>query len=77
VIDGFTGDQRFFIGFGQIWRSANRPESLRVRLRTDPHSPEHFRCDVPVSNFPPFYEAFGIKSGDAMYRSAEDRVEVW
>jgi len=77
VIDGFTGDQRFFIGFGQIWRSANRPESLRVRLRTDPHSPEHFRCNVPTSNLSQFYEAFGIKQGDAMYREPSDRVEVW
>jgi putative endopeptidase len=77
VIDGFTGDQRFFIGFAQVWRGSNFPQSLRVRLRTDPHSPEHFRCNVPVSNLIAFYEAFGIKEGDAMYRPSQDRVEVW
>ena len=77
VIDSFTGDQRFFIGFAQVWRGSNSPQSLRVRLRTDPHSPEHFRCNVPVSNLTAFYEAFGIKQGDSMYRPPQDRVEVW
>jgi predicted metalloendopeptidase len=77
TIDGFTGDQRVFIGFAQIWRSNNSPQNLRVRLRTDPHSPEHFRCNVPVSNLTAFYEAFGIKEGNPMYRPPQDRVEVW
>ena len=77
VIDGLTGDQRFFMGFAQIWRGSNRPQSLRVRLRTDPHSPEHFRCNIPVSNFGKWYDALGIKPGDPMYRDPADRVEVW
>jgi putative endopeptidase len=77
MIDGLSGDQRFFIGFAQVWRGSNSPQSLRVRLRTDPHSPEHFRCNVPTSNLTAFYEAFGIKSGDPMYREPADRVQVW
>jgi len=77
VIDGLTGDQRFFMGFAQIWRGSNRPQSLKVRLRTDPHSPEHFRCNIPVSNFGKWYDALDIKPGDAMYRAPADRVEVW
>lgn len=77
TIDGFTAEQRFFIGWAQVWRASNRPEALRVRLRTDPHSPEQFRCNVPVSNLQAFYDAFGIKEGDAMYRAPSERVEVW
>lgn len=77
VIDGLTPDQRFFLAYAQSWRSENRPERLRVRARTDPHSPEPFRVNVPVSNLQPFYDALGVKPGQAMYRPPDKRVEVW
>ncbi len=77
VIDGFTGDQRFFIGFAQVWRGEERPAELRVSLRTDPHSPPRFRTLVPLSNTQAFYDAFGIKPGDAIYRAPADRVQIW
>ena len=77
MLDGFTGDQRFFIGFGQSWRTHTRPETLKMRVRVDPHSPERFRVNVPVSNVQAFYDAFGIKAGDAMYRAPDARVEIW
>lgn len=77
MIDGFTGDQRFFIGFAQVWRGEERPAELRVTLRTDPHSPPRFRTLVPLSNTQAFYDAFDIKPGDAVYRAPADRVHVW
>ena len=77
VIDGFTGEQRFFIGWAQVWRGHTRPEALRVDLRTDPHSPYRFRVNVPLSNLQAFCDAFNIKPGDAMYRPPEQRAEVW
>jgi putative endopeptidase len=77
TIDGLTGPQRFFIGYAQIWRGAIRDADQRLLLRTDPHSPSQFRTNVPLSNFQPFYDAFNLKTGDALYRPPEDRVEVW
>ncbi len=68
VIDGFTGPQRFFIGYAQVWRGSQRDADLKVQLRTNPHSPEHFRTLVPLSNVPAFYEAFDIQPGQKMYR---------
>jgi putative endopeptidase len=77
VIDGFTGPQRFFIGFAQVWRGSIRDADQRLLLRTDPHSPMQFRAMVPLQNIHAFYEAFDVKHGDAMYRAPEERVEVW
>jgi putative endopeptidase len=76
-IDGFTPDQRFFLSFAQVWRIKNREETLRLRLKTDPHSPEEFRVNGPLSNMPEFYKAFNIKEGDKMYKKPADRVKVW
>ncbi len=76
-IDGFTPDQRFFLGFAQVWRLMNRPEMMRVRVTTDPHSPEMYRVNGPLSNFEPFYTAFGIKEGNKMYKKSEERAKVW
>ena len=76
-IDGFTGPQRFFIGFAQVWRGSSRDAQMRLMIRTDPHSPPQFRTNVPLSNIKAFYDAFGIQSGQKMYRDASDRVEVW
>jgi putative endopeptidase len=77
VIDGFTGPQRFFIGFAQVWRGAIRDADQRLLLRTDPHSPAKFRVLVPMSNIQAFYDAFEVKEDQKMYREPVDRVEVW
>jgi len=77
VIDGFTGDQRFFLGWGQIWRREYRDADMRQRILTDPHSPSEFRTNGPLRNFDPFYAAFGVKQGDKMYLPPEQRVKIW
>lgn len=77
VLDGFTGPQRFFIGFGQSWRTHSRPEALKLRIRTDPHAPERFRVNVPLSNVDAFYDAFPIAPTDPMYRPPDARVTIW
>jgi putative endopeptidase len=76
-IDGFTPDQRFFLSYAQVWRVKSRDETMRMRISIDPHSPEMYRVNGPLSNMPAFYEAFGIKPGDKMYRDEKDRVKVW
>ena len=76
-IDGFTPDQRFFLSYAQVWRIKDRDETLRMRIQTDPHSPEMFRVNGPLSNMPEFYKAFDIKPGDKMYRSESARVKIW
>jgi putative endopeptidase len=77
VIDGLTGDQRFFIGWGQAWRSKARDAEVARRLATDPHSPAEFRCNGVLRNMPEFYEAFGVKDGDRLWLPAERRVRIW
>ena len=77
VLDGFTGDQRFFIGWAQVWRRKYRDENLLNRLKSDPHSPSEFRCNGVVVNVPAFYTAFDIKEGDKMYLAPEKRVKIW
>lgn len=77
VIDGLTGVQRFFIGYAQIWRAKLRPETMRVRLATDPHSPAEFRCNQIVSNIDEFYQAFDLTEGDQLYMSPSERVKIW
>ena len=77
VIDGFTGDQRFFIGWAQVWRRKYRDEELLKRLVTDPHSPSEFRTNGPTSNLDAFYDAFGVKPDDRMYRAPGERVKIW
>jgi endothelin-converting enzyme/putative endopeptidase len=77
VIDGLTGDQRFFMGYAQVWRVKMVEKSLRNRVATDPHSPGEFRALGSLSNMPEFYEAFDVKEGDAMYIAPEKRVKIW
>ena len=77
TIDGMTGDQRFFYGWGQVWRRLYREPELRRRLLDDPHSPSQYRVNGIVSNMDAFYEAFDIKPGDAMYIAPEKRVRIW
>ncbi|PST84860.1 peptidase M13 [Pedobacter yulinensis] len=76
-IDGFTPDQRFFLGFAQVWRIKTREETMRVRLKTDPHSPEMFRVNGPVYNMEAFYKAFNVQPTAKMYVKPADRVGVW
>ncbi|MEI7697667.1 MAG: M13-type metalloendopeptidase [Actinomycetes bacterium] len=77
VIDGFTGEQRLFLGCAQVWRAKVRPEEMRRRIATDPHSPSEFRCNTIVSNFTPFYEAFGVTENDALWLDEKSRVQIW
>lgn len=77
VIDGLSGDQRFFMGWAQVWRRLYREPELRKRLVQDPHSPSQYRCNGIVSNMDAFYEAFQIKPGDPMYIAPEKRVRIW
>jgi len=77
IIDGFTGDQRFFIGYAQAWRSKQREESLRKNLLSDPHSPASYRVIGVLRNMPEFYTAFDVREGDGMYLPAEERVKIW
>lgn len=77
VIDGFTGDQRFFLGWAQIWRRKYTDANLLNRLKSDPHSPSEFRCNGVVANIPAFYTAFDVKQGDKMYLPPEQRVKIW
>ncbi len=76
-IDGFTPDQRFFLGYAQVWRLKDKEESMRMRINVDPHSPEIHRVNGPASNFDPFYATFGVKEGDKMYRKEDDRAKIW
>lgn len=77
VIDGLTGDQRFFIGFAQIWRSKERDESLLQSIKTDPHSPAEYRVLGVASNSNAYYQAFGVKPGDKMYKPPKQRIQIW
>ncbi|QEH34349.1 Neutral endopeptidase [Aquisphaera giovannonii] len=77
VIDGLTGDQRFFTGWAQIWRAKFRDAELARRLATDPHSPAEFRCNGVLRNLPEFYAAFGVKEGDKLWLAPERRVKIW
>jgi endothelin-converting enzyme/putative endopeptidase len=77
VIDGFTGPQRFFMGWAQVWRGKIREDALRQRLLTDPHSPAQYRVNGPLRNMDAFYQAFTVKPQDPMYLPASDRVVIW
>ena len=77
TIDGFTGEQRFFLTLASIWRNNIREEALRVRLNTDPHSPGKYRVLGPLSNLPEFYEAFGCPEGSPMVRPVAERPAIW
>ena len=77
VISGLTGEQRFFIAWAQGWKTLSRPEALKQMIATNPHSPGNFRANGPISNMKEFYEAFGVKEGNKMFRPADKRAEVW
>lgn len=77
VMDGFTGMQRVFLGWGQVWGEKTREEALRSQIARDPHSPAKFRINGVVRNVPEFYEAFNVKPGDSLYLAPEKRVKIW
>ena len=77
VLDGLTGNQRFFLGWAQVWRAKAREDEVRRRLLTDPHSPPEYRINGVVRNLDAWYEAFGVTEDDALYLAPEDRVRIW
>jgi putative endopeptidase len=77
VMDGFTGEQRFFLGWAQVWRGKVRDKQERSLLLSDPHSPNEFRTNGVVSNLPEYYAAFTVKQGDRLFRPPDQRVKIW
>jgi predicted metalloendopeptidase len=77
TIDGFTADQRFYMGWAQSWMAKERDESLRQQVLTNVHSPEMYRANGPIRNIPEFYAAFGVKEGDKLFLSPDRRVKIW
>jgi putative endopeptidase len=76
-IDGFSAEQRFFLGFAQIWFGSARPEEQRVRVATDPHPLQRFRANGSLSNMPSFSKAFGCSAGSAMVRPEKTQCRIW
>ena len=76
-IDGFTGDQRFFLGWAQVWRAKYRDGVLREQVLSDPHSPAYFRVNGVVRNVDEWYEAFGVPANAKLALPAERRVSIW
>jgi endothelin-converting enzyme len=77
VVDGFSGDQRFFLSWAQAWRGRIRDEYLRQWLLSTPHAPPQYRANGPATHLPGFYDAFAVKPGDAMFREPARRVRIW
>jgi putative endopeptidase len=77
VIEGFTGEQRFFLSYAHSWRNKNRPEEVRRRIAIDPHSPDEFRCNQIVRNVQEFYDAFGVSEKDELWLAPDERVRIW
>ena len=77
VIEGFTGDQRFFLAWAQVWRRLYREDNLIARLSTDPHSPSQYRTNGVVRNLDEWYAAFNITEDHALYLPPEERVKIW
>ncbi|MGQ0776769.1 MAG: M13 family metallopeptidase [Pseudonocardiales bacterium] len=77
VLDGFTGEQRFYLGWAQVWQAKVRDEKVRSQLLQDPHSPAEFRVNGVVSNLPEYYAAFDVKESDKLFRPPDQRVRIW
>ena len=77
LVNGQTGDQRFFLGYARNWRSKSRPEWLRTRLISDSHSPEQYRTNGVVTNLDAFHGAFRLQPGDGLYKAPAERVRIW
>ena len=76
-VDGFTAEQRFFLGWAQVWAANYRTEFERMSTMTDSHPLPRFRVNGPLSNLPEFREAFGCQTGEPMVRKDADRCRVW
>jgi putative endopeptidase len=76
-IGGFNADQRYFLGYAYSWAMYSRPENLAKRIMTDVHSPAFLRVNGPVSDMTQFYNAFGVKDTDELFRTSDMRVEIW
>jgi endothelin-converting enzyme/putative endopeptidase len=77
VINGVTGDQRFFLAWAQVWRSKEREDTMRAAVLTDPHSADEFRVNGVVRNMDAWYKAFNVQPGDKLYLPPEQRVSIW
>jgi putative endopeptidase len=77
VLDGYTGEQRVFLGWAQVWRAKARPEALKQQVTADVHSPARFRVDGPLRNVDAWYDAWSVKPGDRLYLKPEDRARIW
>jgi putative endopeptidase len=77
VLGGYSGDQRVFLGWAQVWRTKARPDALKQQVATDVHSPGRFRVDGPMRNIDAWYDAFGVKPGDKLYLKPDERVRIW
>ena len=77
VIDGMSGEKRLMLSWAQVWRAKVRPEEMRRRIATDPHSPAEFRCNQILKNFTPFYQEFGVTDKDALWLEEQSRVQIW
>jgi putative endopeptidase len=77
VIDGHTGDQRFFLGFAQSWREKSTDETIRQQIVSNPHAPEQYRVNGVVRNMDAWYQAFDVKPGDKLFLAPESRVRIW
>lgn len=77
VLDGFTGDQRVFLGWAQVWRQKSREDALKQQLASDPHSPAYYRVNGTIRNLPGWYDAFQIAPTDKLYVAPADRVKIW
>ena len=77
MIDGLTGEQRFFMGWAQMWRSKEREAYVRSTLQTLPYLPASLRANAAASNLDQFFEAFGVQPGHRLYRVPADRIRIW
>ena len=77
VIEGFSGDQRFFMAYAQAWKAIQRDDAVRAQMLSDPHSPHVVRGSNPERNIDAWYDAFGVKEGDKMYLAPDKRVHIW
>jgi putative endopeptidase len=77
VIDGLTGDQRFFLGYAQSWRHKSTDDAIRAQIVANAHAPAQYRVNGVVRNMDSWYEAFGVKLADKLYLASEDRVRIW
>lgn len=77
VINGYSGDQRFFMAWAQVWKRVQREEALKNQIASDPHAPAQFRVNGVVRNMDAWYDAFNVTEGDELYLAPEDRVQIW